>query len=149
MKRILFVCLGNICRSPMAEYVMKHEVKNRKLDDQFEIASCATSYCEQGSDVHHGTKRVLARHDIPCPPRKARRIQKEDYGYYDLILAMDESNLDDILSIIGKDVCHKVRMLLPYSVADPWYTGDFETTYRDICRGVSLLLETLPKGENL
>ena len=141
MRRILFVCLGNICRSPMAEYVMKHEIKKRKIDHLYEIASCATSYCEQGSDVHSGTSSTLKKHGIDCPPRRARRIQKEDYGYYDVILAMDESNLKNILRIVGDDVCHKVRMLLPRSVADPWYTGDFETTYNDIVDGVNQLLE--------
>ena len=146
-QRILFICHGNICRSTMAEFVMKHLVKQAGREDEFEIASAATSREEIGHDTHYGTKEKLREKGVPFTPRRAVQMTKQDYQYYDLIVAMDKENLWGIRRIIGEDTLGKVRLLLSYDgepegeVADPWYTGDFETTYVDVLRGCTKLLE--------
>ena len=153
MIRVLFVCLGNICRSPMAEFIMKSIVSERSLSDRFYIASAATSTEEiwngVGNPVYPPAKRELAKHGISCEGKRAVQITKADYGKYDYILGMEERNTRNILRIVGKDPEHKVKLLLDYSdhprdIADPWYTGNFESTYRDVvegCEGFLLYLE--------
>lgn len=153
MIRVLFVCLGNICRSPMAEFIMKSIVSERSLSDIFYIASAATSTEEiwngVGNPVYPPAKRELAKHGISCEGKRAVQITKADYGKYDYILGMEERNIRNILRIVGKDPEHKVKLLLDYSdhprdIADPWYTGNFESTYRDVvegCEGFLLYLE--------
>ena len=153
MIRVLFVCLGNICRSPMAEFIMKSIVSERSLSDRFYIASAATSTEEiwngVGNPVYPPAKREMAKHGISCEGKRAVQITKADYGKYDYILGMEERNIRNILRIVGKDPEHKVKLLLDYSdhprdIADPWYTGNFESTYRDVvegCEGFLLYLE--------
>ena len=153
MIRVLFVCLGNICRSPMAEFIMKSIVSERSLSDRFYIASAATSTEEiwngVGNPVYPPAKRELAKHGISCEGKRAVQITKADYGKYDYILGMEERNIRNILRIVGQDPEHKVKLLLDYSdhprdIADPWYTGNFESTYRDVvegCEGFLLYLE--------
>lgn len=153
MIRVLFVCLGNICRSPMAEFIMKSIISERGLSDRFYIASAATSTEEiwngVGNPVYPPAKRELAKHGISCEGKRAVQITKADYGKYDYILGMEERNIRNILRIVGKDPEHKVKLLLDYSdhprdIADPWYTWNFESTYRDVvegCEGFLLYLE--------
>ena len=144
MYKILFVCHGNICRSPMAEFVMKDIVKKAGRSDEFYIASCATSTEEIGNPVHHGTRRKLAEVGISCDGKRAVQLTKSDYNKYDYIIAMDEMNIRNIMRIIKSDPEGKVSLLLSHagmsgSIADPWYTGNFDDTYRDIllgCKGL-------------
>ena len=148
--KILFVCHGNICRSPMAEFVMKHLVEERGLQDQFEIASAATSTEEIGNPVYPPARHKLAEHGINCEGKGARVMTREDFNYYDHIVVMDNENLQSIKWLFGKDKDHKVRLLLdftnrPGEVADPWYTGDFEATWRDVLEGCKGLLEFVKK----
>ena len=148
MTRILFVCHGNICRSPMAEFVMKELARRRGL--QVEVASAGTSMEEYGNPVHPGTLRVLSREGIPSESRRARRVRPSDYEAYDFIIGMDKPNMY-VLNELYDDRRHKVRMLLSFcgedrSVADPWYTGDFDATYRDVLRGCTALCDML-EGE--
>lgn len=146
--KILFVCHGNICRSPMAEFVMKDLVAKADLSDEFEIASAATSTEEIGNPVYPPARRKLAEHNIGCNGKTARQMTMADYRYYDYIVLMDQNNLRNIRRIIGEDVDGKVSLLMdftgnPHSVADPWYTGDFEATWQDVLEGCTALLETL------
>lgn len=148
MQKILFVCLGNICRSPMAEFVMKKMVADAKLTHQFEIASAATSTEEVGHPVYPPAKRKLAENGIGCAGKTARQMTRADYEYYDHIIAMDHSNLRNINRIIGSDDQGKVSLLMdhtphPHDVADPWYTGNFDATWKDVTEGCSALLEEL------
>ena len=150
MTRILFVCHGNICRSPMAEFVFTHMLEQEGLEDCFSVYSMATSSEEIGNPVHHGTRAVLKAHGIKCLDHRAERMRKADYDRYDLILGMDSNNIRNIMRIIGEDRQHKVHLLLDYSehprdIADPWYTGDFDTTYADISEGCEALLEHLKR----
>lgn len=144
MYKILFVCHGNICRSPMAEFVMKDIVSKAGKSDEFYIASCATSTEEIGNPVHHGTRRKLAEVGISCDGKRAVQLTKSDYDRYDYIIAMDEMNIRNIMRIIKSDPEGKVSLLLSHagmsgSIADPWYTGNFDDTYRDVllgCKGL-------------
>lgn len=153
MIRILFICHGNICRSPMAEYVLKHMVKTQGISDQFEIASAATSREEIGNDVHYGTKSKLRQEGIPCPNRAAVQMTRADYRHYDYIICMERYNVRNLRWIIDGDPAHKVSLLLDYTdhprdVDDPWYTGDFESTYRDVVDGCEGFLDWLQsRGE--
>ncbi len=145
MLKIMFVCHGNICRSPMAEFYMKYIVEKAGLENDIFIASSATSYEEIGNDIHYGTKRVLDEHNIPYHSRKAQKFTEEDYENYDLILLMDKNNIRNMRYIVPDDYDNKIKLLLSYagentSIADPWYTGEFETTYKDIKRGCDTLL---------
>lgn len=145
MIRILFVCHGNICRSPMAEFVMKDIVAKAGKSDEFYIASCATSTEEIGNPVHHGTRRKLAEVGISCDGKRAVQLTKSDYDRYDYIIAMDEMNIRNIMRIIKRDPEGKVSLLLSHagmsgSIADPWYTGNFDDTYRDVLLGCKALL---------
>ncbi len=147
MIKILFVCHGNICRSPMAEFVMKDMVKRQGLAEQFYIASAATSTEEIGNPVHYGTRNKLAQVGISTAGKYAVRMERRDYQEYDYIVGMDRWNYKNILRISGnKDKDKKISLLLDYTdhprdVADPWYTGDFEKTYEDIMAGCKGLLE--------
>ena len=144
--KILFVCHGNICRSPMAEFVMKHLVEERGLQDQFEIASAATSTEEIGNPVYPPARRKLAEHGIGCLGKTARQMTLEDYRYYDRIIVMDRNNIWNLKRLLGEDKDHKISLLMDYTnrpgeVADPWYTGDFEATWRDVLEGCEGLLK--------
>ncbi len=146
MIKILFVCHGNICRSPMAEFVMKKLVQDAGLSEKFTICSAAASREEIGNDIHYGTKRKLREHGIPFEKRAAVQITAADYGKYDYIVGMDVNNVRDMLRVFGGDPLHKVRRLLEFTglnrdVADPWYTGDFDAAYSDIAKGCAALLD--------
>ena len=146
--RILFVCHGNICRSPMAEFVMKHLVAEAGLSDQFEIASAATSTEEIGNPVYPPARRKLAEHGIGCEGKTARQMTRSDYLYYDKVVAMDRNNLRNLRRMFGDDTEHKISLLMdhtrrPGDVADPWYTGDFEATWRDVLEGCRGLLDEM------
>nr|WP_325244322.1 low molecular weight protein-tyrosine-phosphatase [uncultured Oscillibacter sp.] len=148
MVKILFVCHGNICRSPMAEFVMKDLVRKAGGDERFFIASAATSTEEIGNPVYPPARRKLAEHGIGCAGKTARQMTAADYREYDLLIGMDSANLRNMRRICGGDPEGKIRLLMdftdrPGDVADPWYTGDFETTWRDISAGCRGLLEWL------
>ena len=149
MVKILFVCHGNICRSPMAAFVLKDMVHQRRLDDRFEIASAATSREEIGNPVYPPARRKLAEHGISCDGHHARQMTKSDYDNYDHIIGMDHANIRNILRITGGDPEGKVSLLLDHTVragqevVDPWYTGDFSGTWRDVMDGCSGFLEEL------
>ena len=151
MKRLLFVCHGNICRRPMAEFVMKDLVKKAGAEARFEIASAATSTEEIGNLVYPPARRELAKHGIGCAGKTARRIQPEDYDHYDLLIGMDRANLSNMRRMWSGDPEGKVHALLDFAgrpgqdVADPWYTGDFEATWRDVLSGCEGLLSLLQK----
>lgn len=143
--KILFVCHGNICRSPMAEMVMKRLVCEAGRSDEFEIASAATSTEEIGNPVYPPARRKLAEHGISCDGKRARQITLDDYGHYDRIIAMDHNNLRNLRRLLGEDTDGKISLLMDYTarpgdVADPWYTGDFEATWRDVLEGCQGLL---------
>ena len=148
MIKILFICHGNICRSPMAEFVMKDLVKKQGRDHEFEIASAATSCEEIGNDIHRGTKAKLREVGVPFARRAARRMTREDYEYYDLLLGMDRYNISNMTRIAGGDPLGKIRLLSEFAglsrdIADPWYTGDFDQTYEDVLKGCRGLLDSL------
>jgi protein-tyrosine phosphatase len=148
MIKVLFVCLGNICRSPMAEFVMKDLLKKRGLADLCHVESAATSYEEVGNPVHPGTKRVLAENGISCAGKAARKMTAADYHAFDYLIGMDNGNIRSMRTICGGDPEGKILKLLelcgdPSDVADPWYTGDFRATWRDVNRGVDALLQKL------
>ena len=146
MKKILFICHGNICRSPMAEFVMKRLVEEAGLSAQFEIASAATSTEEIGNPVYPPARRKLAEHGIGCAGKTARQITRADYQHYDYVIAMDHNNLRNLRRLLGNDTEGKISLLMDYTarpgdVADPWYTGDFESTWRDVIEGCQGLLD--------
>ena len=148
MTKILFVCHGNICRSPMAEYFMKDIVRREGLEKRFEIASAATSREELGNGVYPPARRKLAEHGIACAGHAARQITAKDYVNFDLIIGMDEENIHSMRRVFSGDPEGKVSLLLDHagrggSVADPWYTGDFEATWRDVNDGCRALLREL------
>ena len=148
--RILFVCHGNICRSPIAEFVMKSLVQEAGLEDNFLIESAATSAEEIGNPVYPPARRKLAEHGIGCQGKTARQMTRADYERYDLLVGMDSRNIRNMLRICGGDPEGKISMLMDYTrrpgdVADPWYTGDFDATWRDVhegCRGLLAHLTT-------
>ena len=146
MKKILFVCHGNICRSPMAEFVMKDLVNQAGLADQFYIESAATSTEEIGNEVYPPAKRKLAEHHISCQGKTARQMTRLDYQRFDLLIGMDDWNIRNMRAIAGGDPEGKIHKLLDYTarggnVADPWYTGDFEATWRDVLEGCTEYLQ--------
>lgn len=148
MIRVLFVCHGNICRSTMAECVMRYLVDKAGVADDFHIDSAATSREDIGSDVHPGTRRKLSELGIPCSHHRARQVTLADYGRFDHIVIMDEENAWGLECILRGDPEGKVSKLLSWvgldrDVADPWYTGDFDTTYRDVRMGCQAMLEAL------
>ncbi len=152
MTKILFVCLGNICRSPMAEFVFRDMVQKQGLGDRFSVASAATSTEELGNPVHPGTQRRLAREGISTRGKTAVQLTRRDYQRYAYLIGMEQRNLSGMLRILGSDPAGKVHRLLdftdrPRDIADPWYTGDFDRTYDDVvegCRG--LLAHLLEEG---
>ena len=151
MIKILFVCHGNICRSPMAEFIMKYLVDQRGLSTEFYIASAATSTEEIGSRVHHGTAAILDRLGIDYSEKRARQMTKKDYQDYDMLIGMDEWNMRNMSRIAGGDPEGKLHLLLdftdrPGDVADPWYTRNFEVTYRDVMDGCEGLLAYLEEN---
>lgn len=148
MKKILFICHGNICRSPMAEFVMKKLVRERGMEDQFSIASAATSTEEIGNGVYPPVRSLLAQHGIDCSGKTARQMTKRDYAEYDLLIGMDSANLRNMNRICGGDPERKIHLLLDYTnrpgnVADPWYTRDFEATWLDVNDGCQALLDNI------
>ena len=145
MIKILFVCHGNICRSPMAEYVMKDKVQKHGLADCFFIDSAATSTDEIGNGVHRGTRKKLKEMKIPCGDHRARQMKRADYEAYDYLIGMDSFNIRNMQRIVGKDSEGKIQRLLdfgkaPRDIADPWYTGNFDETYEDVEEGCEALL---------
>jgi protein-tyrosine phosphatase len=170
MKRILMICHGNICRSTMAEYVMRHLVAQHGATDRIAVDSAAATRDAEGWGVHHKTQEVLRCHNVPCGNHRSRQMTRADYKRYDIICGMDEENRIDILHILGGvsrrswhwetltdtvlakgDPEGKVHLLLDWSsdpreIADPWYTNDFETTYRDVLEGCEGLLAAIEEG---
>ncbi len=145
MKKIMFVCHGNICRSPMAEFVLKKMVLEAGLSGKISVASSATSTEEIGNDIHYGTRRILDKYSVPYSHREAAELLRSDYDRYDIFVGMDSANIRNMKRIFAGDAEGKVVRLLdlagePRDVADPWYTQDFEATYRDVVVGCSALL---------
>ena len=152
MIKILFVCHGNICRSPMAEFVMKDLARKAGLEDRFVIDSKAARRDELGNDTHFGTKAKLRQMGIPFTKRRATLISKADYAAYDFLIGMDTANIYDMLQAFGGDPEKKVYMLLDFAgenreVADPWYTGNFDATYKDVVKGCEGLLQFVQKED--
>ena len=150
MIKILFICHGNICRSPLAESVMTYLVNRQGLASHFQIFSAATSREEIGNTPHHGTVSILRQHGIPLIPHRAVQMTKQDYETYDYLIAMDSWNVRNILRIIGADTRGKISKLLDYTdrggdIADPWYTGNFDETYQDVWEGCTAFLDYLMK----
>ena len=148
MTKILFICHGNICRSPMAEFVMKELVKDAGLERDFVIESAATSTEELGNPVYPPARRELLRHGLTCEGKTARQVTAEDYRRFDLLVCMDRANIRNTQRLTGPDREGKLRLLLDYTgegrdVADPWYTGDFAATWRDVSAGCEALLRAL------
>lgn len=152
MTKILFICHGNICRSPMAEFVMKDLVRKAGRESEFQIASAATSTEEIGNPVYPPARRKLAEHGINCDGKTARQITKSDYEEFDLLIGMDGENLRNLRRFYGGDPDGKVHLLMdftdrPGEVEDPWFTGDFEATCRDVSEGCTALLKFLTSGK--
>lgn len=148
MVKILFVCHGNICRSPMAEFIMKDLVTKAGREREFEIASAATSTEEIGNSVYPPARRKLAEHGIRCDGKTARQLTRSDYDYYDLLIGMDSYNMRNMQRMCGGDNEGKMHLLMEYTerfgdVADPWYTGNFDATWRDCLEGCQALLKQL------
>lgn len=148
MTKVLFVCLGNICRSPMAEFVLKDMVRRRGLEDEFIIEFRGTSSEEIGNDVHYGTVRKLNSVGVPVEHRQATKFTKRDYDEFDYIIGMEARNVRDIMTFIDEDPDDKVCRLLDYSnnprdIADPWYTGNFDITYQDVVEGCEAFLKSI------
>lgn len=146
MKKILFVCHGNICRSPMAEFIMKDIVKKAGMDDQFHIESAATSTEEIGNSVYPPARRKLAEHGISCEGKTARQMTRSDYDRFDLLVGMDEWNIRNMKRIAGGDPDRKIFKMLDFTsrhgdVADPWYTGNFDVTWRDCLEGCEMIFQ--------
>lgn len=146
MKKVLFVCHGNICRSTMAESVLTYMVKNMNIEDEFEIDSAATSREEIGTPVYRGTVKKLNELNIPVVPHRSRQITKEDVKHYDYIISMDDNNMRNLERMFGKN--DKFKKLLSYAgidrdIADPWYTGNFDVTYNDIDKGLKSFLKII------
>lgn len=151
---ILFVCLGNICRSPMAEFLFRDLLVRHGLNEHFYVASAATSREELGNPVHPGTRKKLAETGISCAGKRASQLSPADYQRYDWLLGMDSGNIRDMLRILGGDSEGKVRRLLDFSahprdIADPWFTGNFDVTYADIQEGCMALLNFLLAEETV
>lgn len=156
MINVLFVCHGNICRSPMAEFVFRDMVKKRGLGDAFHIASAATSTEEIGNPVHHGTRNKLKQHGIGVDGKYAVQLSKKDYEKYDYLIGMDQRNIINMKRILNSDPQNKIFRFLditnsPRDIADPWYTGDFDRTYDDVVEGCEALLKHIEenKKENI
>ena len=155
MINVLMICHGNICRSTMAEMVLKHLVRQRNIAELFYIDSAATSREEIGNGVHYGTRRKLAEVGIPCEDHRAKQVTKKDYDKFDYLIVMDTNNVRNLNRIIGSDPDCKVYTLLDFterqgaSIADPWYTGNFDETYRDVLEGCEGFLNYLSENGKL
>lgn len=154
MKKILFVCYGNICRSPMAEMIMKKLVKDENLENEFYIESAATSKEEIGSDIYSLARQKLIEKGIPLEARRARQLRIDDYDNFDYIIGMEASNISAIKNIVGLDHNNKVLRLLDYTdtprnISDPWYSGKFEEVYNEIYEGCVSFLDYLKEKEQL
>jgi protein-tyrosine phosphatase len=168
MIKVLFICHGNICRSPMSEFVLKDMVEKRGIKDRFEIASAATSTEEiwggRGNLIYPPAQKALRRHGIgqtaytDFSGKRARQVTKADYAAYDFILCADAANIRNTIRITGEDTEDKIRLLLDYAegsprqgknIADPWYTGDFDTTFEDVVEGCEAFLEYLKKSKRI
>ena len=154
MIKVLFICHGNICRSPMAQFVLQDMVNKRGLESQFEIYSAATSREEIGNGVNHGKRHKLAEEGVPCGEHRAVQVTSKDYEYYDYLIIMDENNRRNLMRIIGSDHDKKVFSLLDFSdrprdIADPWYTGNFDVTYDDVVEGCESFLKWLGQAGKL
>ena len=152
MIKILFVCHGNICRSPMAEYVMKDMVEKRGLSHCFFIDSAATSREEIGNRVHRGTREKLKKEGIFCGDHRARQMTRADYEQFDYLIGMDTWNIDNMQRIVRQDPEKKISRLLDFSecprdIQDPWYTGNFDVTYEDVAEGCQALLEYIKEND--
>ena len=152
MIKILFICHGNICRSPMSEFILRDMVAKRGIADQFEIASAATSREEIGNPVYPPAKAELEKHGLSCDGKRAMQLQKNDYDKYDLFIGMDSANIRNMLRIFGGDPAGKVHKLMDYTprggdVADPWYSERFDVAYRDIYEGCKALLDVVLKQD--
>ena len=152
MIKVLFICHGNICRSTMAQSVFAHLAAEANLADYFEIDSAATSREEIGNTPHYGTVRKLREENIPLIPHRARQMTRNDYLYYDYLIGMDTWNIRNMNRIVGADPDHKIHKLLEYTnrggdIADPWYTGNFDETYRDVSEGCEGLLAHILKED--
>ena len=150
MTKVLFVCHGNICRSPMAEYILKALLRARGLEDRYYVESAAVSTEEIGNPIYPPARRCLTQHGIPFDHRGARQITRADYDRFDRIICMDASNLRMLRYIIPDDPQGKVHLMMSYTgrsrdVADPWYTGDFETTFQDILTACEAMLAGMPR----
>ncbi len=150
MINVLFICHGNICRSPMAEFVFKDMVEKLGRSDEFYVASAATSYEEIGNRVHYGTARILDTLGISYSHKRAVHLEKTDYKKYDYLICMDSANVRNTLRIVGDDKDGKIYKLLNFAdsdkdVADPWYTGNFDITYKDVLKGCKGLLRHIDK----
>ena len=146
--KVLMVCHGNICRSPMAEFVLKDMVKRRNREPEFYIESAATSYEEIGNPVYPPAREELAKHGISCSGKRSRKLVKEDFAKFDYLIAMDSLNMRNIRREFGEELASKVVMLMQYAgeardVADPWYTGNFAKTYSDVTIGCEAFLNSL------
>lgn len=147
MKKIIFVCYGNICRSPIAEFVMKDLIAKANHSEEFEVKS-AGCHAVVGSSMSNGTRTQLTKHNIPFTKKSANQLTKADYQIYDYIIGMDKSNVDDMKLIFDGDTDNKVHLMMSFAgenrdVADPWYTDDFDTTYEDILKGCQALLNKI------
>ncbi len=140
MIKICFVCLGNICRSPMAEFIMKGKVKKLNLNDKFYITSKATSYEESGNDMYIYAKNKLDEKGVFYTKHSSKRLEKDDYNKYDYFICMEESNIKNALKIFKEDKENKIIKLLDKDIDDPWYTGNFEKTYNDLVKGIESLI---------
>ena len=143
MIKICFVCLGNICRSPMAEYMMKCLLKEKREDLHYYITSRGTSSEEDGNDLYPPAKRILGLHGIEYDKHVAKKVVKEDYDKFDFFVCMEKSNMNSLFRIFQIEDSSKIILLLDRDIRDPWYTRDFETTYQDIYRGIVSLYEKL------
>lgn len=152
MIKILFVCHGNICRSPMAEFIFKDLIDKKGIADRFYVASAATSYEEIGNPVYPPARKKLNKHGINPAGKVAIHMNREDYDAYDYLIGMEQMNIRNMHRIVGNDPQGKICRLLDYSkhprdISDPWYTGDFDRTYEDILEGCEALLQHLLDGE--
>ena len=152
MKKVLFICHGNICRSPMAEFIFKKMITERNLDHRYSVSSSATSREEiwgnVGNPVYPPARAELKKHGIDCGDKRAVQLNESDYEKYDLFVGMDSRNISNMQRMLGGDPEKKIRKLMDYTprggdVADPWYTDRFDVTYRDISEGCEALLDTL------